>query len=244
VQTEKRSGEIPTMPYTPDIMVALDVNTLDEARQLVRRCGDAVTWYKVGKQLFTRFGPESVTGLKQAGKKVFLDLKFHDIPNTVGQAVRSAAAIGADLTNVHAGGGPAMLKEAAAAGRDTGIQVIAVTVLTSLDAAQLQAVGVADAPEKQVLRLARLTADAGLNGVVCSALEIAAMRREFGPEFLLVVPGIRPAGSDVGDQKRVMTPKDAAKAGASFLVIGRPITHAADPAAAAQAILADIRSQP
>ena len=229
------------MPNHTEIIVALDVNTLEEARQLVRHCGDAVTWYKVGKQLFTRFGPESVSCLKGAGKKVFLDLKFHDIPNTVGQAVRSAAAIGADLTNVHASGGPAMLKEAAAAGRDAGIRVIAVTVLTSLDAEQLQAVGIADPPEKQVARLARLTATAGLNGVVCSALEIAAMRREFGPEFLLVVPGIRPAGSDVGDQKRVMTPGDAARAGASFLVIGRPITHAQDPAAAAAAILAELR---
>lgn len=223
------------------IMVALDVNTLEEADALVRRIGPAVTWYKVGKQLFTRHGPETVKRLKAAGKKVFLDLKFHDIPNTVGQAVRSAAAIGADLTNVHAGGGPAMLQAAAEAGRSAGITVIAVTVLTSMDAAQLQATGVAAAPAEQVERLAGLARAAGVQGVVCSAHEIKLMRAAFGPDFLLVVPGIRPAGADVGDQKRVMTPKQAADAGADFLVIGRPITGDTDPAAAAARILAELR---
>jgi orotidine-5'-phosphate decarboxylase len=217
-------------------MVALDVNTLEEADALVQAIGPAITWYKVGKQLFTRHGPETVARLKRAGKKVFLDLKFHDIPNTAAQAVRSAAAIGADLTNVHAAGGPAMLQAAAEAGRATGIQVIAVTVLTSLDATQLAATGVPTPPADQVRLLARLAFAAGIGGVVCSAHEIQAMRREFGPGFLLVVPGIRPAGAEHGDQKRVMTPREAATAGADFLVIGRPITAAADPAAAAAAI--------
>lgn len=223
-----------------EIIVALDVDTADAAQTLVRSIGPAVTWYKIGKQFFTRHGPDSVRALKAAGKKVFLDLKFHDIPNTVGQAVRAAAAIGADLTNVHASGGPAMLAEAARAGQEAGIRVVAVTVLTSLDAEQLQAVGIDTPPEAQVLRLARLTAQAGIHGVVCSALEIGSMRREFGPDFLLVVPGIRPAGAAVGDQKRVMTPRLAAEAGAQFLVIGRPITGAPNPAEAAAAILREI----
>ncbi len=222
------------------IMVALDVDTLDEARALLKSIGPDVLWFKVGKQLFTRHGPDAVSLLKAAGKKVFLDLKFHDIPNTVGQAVRSAAFLGADLTNVHAGGGPAMLEAAARAGREAGIQVIAVTVLTSLDAAQLQAVGVNIPPADQVARLARLAKTAGLQGVVCSAREITLMRQTFGPDFLLVVPGIRPAGSDLGDQKRVMTPRQATEAGADFLVIGRPITGDPDPAAAAARILREI----
>lgn len=229
------------MKAPAEIMVALDVETLEDARKLVAAIGPAVTWYKVGKQLFTRHGPASVRLLKDCGKKVFLDLKFHDIPNTVAQAVRSAAAIGADLTNVHASGGDIMLRQAAEAGRQAGVRVIAVTVLTSLDAAQLRGIGIADEPAAQVLRLARLAHQAGIPGVVCSALEIPIMRREFGPDFLLVVPGIRPAGADRGDQKRVMTPKDAVAAGADFLVIGRPITQAPDPAAAAAAILAEMR---
>lgn len=222
------------------IMVALDVDSPGAAQDLVTRLGSAVDWYKVGKQLFTRHGPAAVRLLKEAGKSVFLDLKFHDIPNTVAGAVKSAAAIGADLTNVHAGGGPAMLAAAAEAGRQSGIRVIAVTVLTSMDAGELAAVGVAADPATQVRRLAGLAQRAGLAGVVCSALEIQLMRQEFGPDFLLVVPGIRPAGKEHGDQRRVMTPGEASRAGADFLVIGRPITHAADPAEAARDILRDI----
>ena len=224
-----------------EIAVALDVDTLPEALELVKRIGPAITWYKVGKQLYTQHGPETVKLLKAAGKKVFLDLKFHDIPNTVGQAVRAAAAVGADLTNVHASGGPEMLAAAAKAAQETGIKAIAVTVPTSMDAAQLQAVGITVSPAEQVLRLARLTKAAGMHGIVCSALEIELMRKEFGRDFLLVVPGIRPAGADTGDQKRVMTPRDAVRAGADILVIGRPITGAADPAKAAEAILAEMR---
>jgi orotidine-5'-phosphate decarboxylase len=224
-----------------EIMVALDVDTIEEAGKLVAAIGPAVDWYKVGKQLFTRHGPACVRLLKEAGKNVFLDLKFHDIPNTVGQAVRSAAAIGADLTNVHASGGQAMLREAAAAGREAGIRVIAVTVLTSLDAEQLRGIGIRDDAATQVLRLARLAQEAGIQGVVCSALEISVLRRALGPDFLLVVPGIRPAGAAHGDQKRVMTPREAMDAGADFLVIGRPITGTPEPAAAAAAILREIR---
>ena len=224
-----------------ELITALDVSSEAEAFRLVESIGPAVTWYKVGKQLFTRLGPSIVQGLKARGKKVFLDMKFHDIPNTVGQAVRSAAAIGADMCNVHASGGPTMLKAAAQAGAETGILVTAVTVLTSMDAQELGAVGIKAEPAEQVRRLARLTHECGLPGVVCSALEIPLVQSECGRDFVLVVPGIRPAGAAKGDQKRVMTPHEAAQAGAQFIVVGRPIITAPDPAAAAAAVQKEIR---
>lgn len=223
-------------PKKTQLIVALDVDTWDEARAHVSALGDTVTWYKVGKQLFTRHGPDMVKALKDRGKMVFLDLKFHDIPNTVAQAVRAAAAIGADMTNVHACGGPTMLSAAAEAAASSRVTLLAVTVLTSLNAEELAAVGLAPDPQAQVLRLARLAQQAGVPGVVCSALEIEPLRRACGPDFLLVVPGIRPAGADPGDQKRVMTPAAAAAAGADFIVVGRPITQAPQPAAAAAAV--------
>ena len=226
---------------TTTLITALDVSSEDEAYALVDRIGPAVTWYKVGKQLFTRVGPAIVKGLKARGKKVFLDMKFHDIPNTVGQAVRSAAAIGADMCNVHASGGPTMLKAAAEAGKETGILVTAVTVLTSMDGAELSAIGLDVTPAEQVVRLARLTNSCGLPGVVCSALEIKLIREACGNDFVLVVPGIRPAGASKGDQKRVMTPHEAAEAGAQFIVVGRPIIAAEDPAAAAAAVQAELQ---
>ncbi|MFA5203565.1 MAG: orotidine-5'-phosphate decarboxylase [Lentisphaeria bacterium] len=223
-----------------ELIVALDVDTLDEAREIVRRLGPQGVWYKVGKQLFTRHGPDSVRFLKDAGKKVFLDLKFHDIPNTVAQAVRAAGAIGADLTNVHASGGPAMLTAAAQAAAEARVMLVAVTVLTSLGNNDLQAIGFPPDTAGQALRLAGLAKAAGCQGVVCSAHEIAAMRAACGSDFALVVPGIRPAGSAHDDQKRVMTPAAAAAAGARFIVVGRPVTQAADPPAAAAAIRADL----
>jgi len=223
-----------------ELIVALDVDTVADAVRLAGAIGEAVGWYKIGKQLFTRHGPETVTELKQRGKRVFLDLKYHDIPNTVGQAVRAAAGIGADLTNVHASGGEAMLKAAAEAGLETGTLVVAVTVLTSMSQDDLASVGVSTPVREQVVRLARLTKACGVGGVVCSALEIQALREACGEDFVLVVPGIRPAGSGHGDQKRVMTPAQAAAAGADFIVVGRPITQAPDPAAAARAVLAEL----
>ena len=226
---------------TTTLITALDVSTEQEAFDLVDKIGPSVTWYKVGKQLFTRLGPSIVSGLKKRGKKVFLDMKFHDIPNTVEQAVRSAAVIGADLCNVHASGGPSMLKAAAKAANDTGIKVIAVTVLTSMDAQELSAIGLNVTPAEQVLRLARLTKECGLPGVVCSAMEIPLIQDACGKDFLLVVPGIRPAGSAKGDQKRVMTPHEAALAGAQFIVVGRPIIAAPDPAVAAAAVNAELQ---
>ncbi len=223
-------------------IVALDVDSLDRAMAAVDRLGDAIEWYKIGKQLFTKEGPAVVKGLKDRGKKVFLDMKFHDIPNTVSHAVLSAAAIGADLCNVHASGGPAMLEAAAKAGAQGGITVIAVTVLTSLDEAELAAVGISRPPAEQVRLLAALTKQCGLAGVVCSAKEIRLVQETCGTDFLLVVPGIRPAGCGAGDQKRVMTPGEAAAAGAQFIVVGRPIMAAEDPVAAARAVTAEIRA--
>ncbi len=224
------------------LISALDVPELSTALQLVDRIGPSVEWYKVGKQLFTHYGPEAVHELKARGKRVFLDMKFHDIPNTVAQAIRSSALIGADLINVHASGGPAMLSAAAEAMREAGKTVIAVTVLTSMDQSQLEALGITATPAEQVVRLAGLTQSAGLPGVVCSALELPMLREKFGPDFLTVVPGIRPAGADAGDQKRIMTPAQAAQAGADFIVVGRPILAAPEPSEAAQKILEELKN--
>ena len=222
------------------LITALDYSDEASALETVSKIGDAGTWYKVGKELFTAAGPSIVKKLKAMDKKVFLDLKFHDIPNTVSKAVRSAAAIGADLCNVHASGGRAMLTAAGEAAREAGIRLIAVTVLTSMDAAELESIGITASPQEQVIRLAKLTQACGVPGVVCSALELPAIRRECGADFLTVVPGIRPAGSSADDQRRIMTPAQAAAAGADFIVVGRPITKAENPAAAAAAVMAEL----
>jgi len=222
------------------LISALDVPEMETALAMVDKFGEEVQWYKVGKQIFTKFGPEIVRSLKSRGKKVFLDLKFHDIPNTVAQAIRSAASIGADIVNVHASGGPAMLTAAAQAARETGVTVIAVTVLTSLDENELRAIGLQATPAEQVVRLAKLTKDCGLAGVVCSPKEITLVREACGRDFLTVVPGIRPAGAAAGDQKRIMTPAEAAKAGADYIVVGRPILQADDPQGAARAVNAEL----
>ena len=222
------------------LISALDVPEMETALTMVDKFGEEVQWYKVGKQIFTKFGPEIVRSLKSRGKKVFLDLKFHDIPNTVAQAIRSAASLGADIVNVHASGGPAMLTAAAQAARETGVTVIAVTVLTSLDENELRAIGLQATPAEQVVRLAKLTKDCGLAGVVCSPKEITLVREACGRDFLTVVPGIRPAGAAVGDQKRIMTPAEAAKAGADYIVVGRPILQADDPQGAARAVNAEL----
>ncbi|MGN0867786.1 MAG: orotidine-5'-phosphate decarboxylase [Oligosphaeraceae bacterium] len=222
------------------LICALDLPELEQALTMVDRIGPSVEWYKVGKQLFTHYGPRVLQELKARNKKVFLDMKYHDIPNTVANAIRSGALVGGDIIDVHAFGGPAMLDAAAQAMRETGARVIAVTVLTSMDQAQLEAVGVSASPQEQVLRLAKLARQAGLSGVVCSALELPLLRKELGDEFLTVVPGIRPAGADAGDQKRIMTPRQAQEAGADFIVVGRPILAAPDPAEAAAKILQEL----
>jgi len=228
------------------IAVALDASERSRLLELARLVGPAVGVLKVGLEAFCAHGPELVRELA-ALAPVFLDLKLHDIPNTVGGAAAAAARTGASILNVHAGGGAEMMRAAGERAREAATsaglpvpKVIAVTVLTSLDAAALAEVGFAGAPRETALRLALLARQAGLDGVVCSPEEIGTIRSACGPEFLLVVPGIRPAGSAAGDQKRIATPRAAARAGADLLVIGRPITGAPDPAAAARAIADEI----
>jgi orotidine-5'-phosphate decarboxylase len=220
------------------VYVALDTTDLDYARQLAERLRGHVGGLKLGLEFFCAHGPDGVRAFQDLDMPLFLDLKFHDIPNTVAGAARAAASLGVGIINVHAGGGAAMMKAAADAARGINpkTKVIAVTVLTSLTDHDLSMVGQTPSAGEQVLRLAQLTKSSGLDGVVCSAHEIVALRAALGPDFMLVVPGIRPAGSDLGDQSRVMGPVEAHKAGASILVIGRPITAAPDPAKAARDI--------
>jgi len=230
-----------TMHPRDRLLVALDSDDLGEARRWVERLAGQVGAFKIGKEFFTRFGPQGVETVLQ-GQPFFLDLKFHDIPNTVASALRSALAMRPFMANVHASGGPAMLQAAAAAVADASPRplLIGVTVLTSLDDQDLAAVGQAGPVEAQVLRLAKLAQRCGLDGVVTSAREIAALRRELPAGFKLVVPGLRPAWAALGDQKRVMTPAEAVRAGADYLVVGRPITAAPDPAAAARRIVEEL----
>ncbi len=220
------------------VYVALDTTDLDYALELAQRVRPHVGGFKLGLEFFTAQGPAGVRAFAEAGLPVFLDLKFHDIPNTVAGAARAAAQLGVAITNVHAQGGAAMMRAGLDAARaaSPATKVIAVTMLTSLGDEDLPSVGLTPPVGDQVLRLAGLAQQCGLDGVVCSAHEIERLRTECGPDFLLVVPGIRPTGADVGDQKRVMGPLQARNAGASVLVIGRPITAAADPAEAARAI--------
>jgi orotidine-5'-phosphate decarboxylase len=223
------------------LAVALDFTDEDQAMKLVDDLGDTCRWFKVGMELYYAAGNHVVQQLRDRGFNVFLDLKLHDIPNTVAGAVRSATQAGASLLTIHASGGAAMMAAAAEAASAPGSpRLLAVTVLTSMDASELAGIGITASAADQVLRLARLSRASGIDGMVCSAEEVAMLRRETSPDTLLVIPGIRPAGSAVGDQKRVATPGQAIVDGASMLVVGRPITRAADPAAAAQAILKEI----
>lgn len=226
------------------IIVALDYADAASAMALVERLDPALCRVKVGKELFTAAGPELVRALAARGFEVFLDLKFHDIPNTVAAACRAAAGLGVWMLNVHASGGRRMLSAAHEALADLPQRplLIAVTVLTSMSAEDLNETGVAGAPADQVLRLARLAQACKLGGVVCSAQEAALLRADLGADFRLVTPGIRPAGAEAGDQRRVMTPAEALRAGATDLVIGRPITGAADPLAALKQIQSDIQN--
>jgi orotidine-5'-phosphate decarboxylase len=223
------------------LIVALDVSSADVARKVVAAIGEDAGCYKVGKQLFTAEGPGVVRELTGAGKKVFLDLKYHDIPSTVAAAVGEAAKLGVDMVTVHASGGGKMLRGAVEAAKARpGLAVLAVTVLTSFDDEDLDKVGVRGRVLDQVMRLAAIALADGCQGLVASAREAKALREEFGGGFLLVTPGVRPAGGAVGDQARVVTPREAIANGASHLVVGRPITGAGDPAAAAREILAEM----
>jgi orotidine-5'-phosphate decarboxylase len=225
------------------LIVALDFPSADEARQMVSRLGDSVSFYKVGLEVFTAAGPELVKELVSQGKKVFLDLKLHEIPNSVAGGTRSAATLGASMVTVHASNGPESLRAAAEVQRaNPGLTVLAVTVLTSMSGADLQRIGISSTPEEQVLRLAKLAREQGCGGVVASPGEAAKLRQLLGPEMAIVTPGIRPSGSDIGDQQRIATPAAAIRAGASHLVVGRPITRAADPKKAAEQVLEEIES--
>jgi orotidine-5'-phosphate decarboxylase len=225
------------------LAVALDFPTAKAALDLVDQLSGTCQWFKVGMELYYATGNALVETLRNRGFNVFLDLKLYDIPNTVAGAVRSATQAGASLLTLHASGGPAMMAAAAeAAAAPCSPRLLAVTVLTSMDAAQLAATGVESSPAEQVQRLARLAQSSGVNGMVCSAEEVSFLRAELGLNALLVIPGIRPTGSDIGDQKRIATPAAAIERGASMLVVGRPITRAANPAEAAAAILKEIEA--
>lgn len=226
----------------PRIIVALDYASAAEALAMAGRLDPALCKVKVGKELFTVAGPALVGNLVQRGFSIFLDLKFHDIPNTVAAACKAAAGLGVWMINVHAGGGRAMMQAAreALSGVNHAPKLIAVTVLTSLGAEDLRELGHAEAPQVLAERLARLAAASGMDGVVCSAQEASALRRACGAAFCLVTPGIRLADAAQDDQKRIVTPAAAIASGADYLVIGRPITRAADPLAVLRAINAEI----
>jgi orotidine-5'-phosphate decarboxylase len=223
------------------LVVALDFPDARAALDLVDRLEGTVSWFKVGLELYIAAGNPLIAELKRRGLSVFLDLKLHDIPNTVASAVRVASGFGVQMLTVHAAGGPEMLAAAAEAAGD-GPALLAVTVLTSMDAAQLEATGVSLTPAAQVEKLASLAMASGIPGLVCSPMEVAALRGKLGEKPLLVTPGIRPQGSDAGDQRRMATPAAAMIAGASYLVVGRPITRAIDPRAATKSILTEMES--
>ena len=227
-----------------ELIVALDVQSREEAVERVKSIGEPVGFYKIGLELFTAEGPDVVRAVKDLGKQVFLDLKLHDIPRTVERAVRSGAKLGVDLMTIHSAGGRAMVRAAADAAGEfgaSGPKILAVTVLTSLDQGDLADIGVAGrTPAEQVAAMARLAVSNGADGLVCSPKEVGALSAALPGGTLFVTPGVRPAGAAVGDQKRVATPAEAVRDGATHLVVGRPVLAAPDPAAAARAILAEL----
>lgn len=231
-----------TLTRSCELILALDLETREEAFAMLDRLGGSLDRVKVGLQLFTAYGPDLVREIADRGYHIFLDLKLHDIPNTVAKTVESIAALPVDLLTLHGSGGPEMLEWAAKAAREHApdLRLLAVTVLTSMNREQLHALNVSAKPEEQVLHLADLSLRAGLAGLVCSPLELAPLRARFGPDPVVVTPGIRPAGSGSDEQKRILTPREAAAAGSSYIVVGRPILTAEDPAAAARAIRAEL----
>ena len=230
------------MPRRTQLITALDVNTRQEALDAVVAIGDCA-WVKVGSQLFTRCGPEIVEEIRQEGKAVFLDLKFHDIPNTVAKAASAAAGLGASFITVHASGGRAMITAAREAVEGTGTQILAVTVLTSLSEEMLrEEVGLNETPSEAVRRYARLAVEAGAHGLVCSPEEIEMVRQTVGANPIIVTPGVRPDWAAKNDQSRVRPPRYAARAGANYVVVGRPILRHEQPALAVRLILDELRS--
>lgn len=230
------------IPARERLIVALDVSSTAEARKIVSEIGDSAQIYKVGMQLYTAEGPAVVRELVGSGRKVFLDLKYHDIPNTVASAVRDAGRLGVSMLTVHASGGSKMLAAAVKSAHeaDRKLDLLAVTVLTSMDEEGLHETGVAGAVLEQVVRVTSIALEAGCSGVVSSAHEAKALRARFGNGFLIVTPGVRPAGAAHGDQARVVTPAEAIAAGATHIVVGRPITAAANPSDEAKKILKEI----
>ena len=243
-QTELLKSSTMASPDIRDrLILALDLPDAQKAEHMVETLGDSITFYKVGLQLFVAAGPAFVEGLLKRGKKVFLDLKYYDIPNTVAGAVKSAAALGVSMLTVHAVGGPKMLKaasEAVATCQNPPI-LLGVTVLTSISDETMGSIGIFRSVSDQVMHLAKLASESGCGGFVASPAEAKPLRKLFGPRVAIVVPGIRPAGADAGDQARIATPAEAIRNGASHIVVGRPITNAPHPAAAAKAILDEIR---
>jgi len=226
-----------------ELIVALDVSSQREVEEAVDRLGETVNFYKIGLELFSAAGPAVVRAVKARNKKVFLDLKLHDIPRTVERAVASGAELGVDLMTIHAAGCRAMIRAAADASARCGAnrpKILAVTVLTSLDHSDLNDLGISRTPAQQVEALGQLAVQNGADGIVCSPVEVARMRSLLGAQALLCTPGVRPAGSDAGDQKRIATPGAAVADGSTHLVVGRPIMSAADPRAAALAITAEM----
>ncbi|MEM7789809.1 MAG: orotidine-5'-phosphate decarboxylase [Verrucomicrobiota bacterium] len=223
---------------TCQLILALDLETREEALEMLKRLGDSIRWVKIGLQLFTAYGPDFVREVGDLGYKVFLDLKLHDIPNTVAKAVQSIAALPVELLTLHASGAAEMIEWAAKARADyaPGLNLLAVTVLTSMNEAQLASLNIQASTEGQVKHLANLSLKAGAQGLVCSPRELPSLRFLFGEEPVIVTPGIRPAGVDADEQKRIMTPEEAAAAGSNYIVVGRPILRASDPAAAAISI--------
>lgn len=231
------------------LIVALDVSTMDAMKSIVSSLGDSVSFYKVGMELFYAEGDQTVRYLQDQGKHVFLDLKLHDIPNTVAHGVSSLTRLGANLITIHGQGGPIMMKAAAQAARESAEQLgierpklLAITVLTSFDDEAWTSIGGQLPISDQVIRLAKLAKESGMDGVVCSALEAKMIREACGPNFLIVTPGIRPSFSATNDQKRIATPASALADGASRLVIGRPITQAANPQEAVRLIIEEMES--
>ncbi|MDD6396687.1 MAG: orotidine-5'-phosphate decarboxylase [Selenomonadaceae bacterium] len=231
------------------LIVALDFHTLEDVKTLVEELGDSVSYYKVGMELFSSAGPQVITYLKEKNKNIFLDLKLHDIPNTVGEGLCSLMRLGADIVNVHASGGFTMMKTAAeklhALAEKQGVpcpKIIAVTILTSINEEDWAGLGMECEIRQQVVRLAKLTKEAGLDGVVASPQEASAIREACGPDFMIVTPGVRPAGAAINDQSRIATPASALTNGASHLVVGRPIRAAEDPKAEALAIIKEMES--
>ncbi len=228
-----------------DLILALDVPSRDSAAPILRQLRGELRWVKIGLQMFTAYGPDYVKAVADEGFNIFLDLKLHDIPNTVAKAVESLAPLPIGMLTLHTSGGREMMTYARKAqlASKPDLLLLGVTVLTSMDAAGLGELGVSVPPEAQVARLGQLAADSGLTGLVCSPLEVGLLRQKLPAGIQLVTPGIRPAGEAGGDdQKRIMTPADAARAGSSYIVVGRPILNAKDPVAATRAILADLRS--